>query len=102
MKKNIEEKLKGFIDFDDYLKEELKDPEFKKLFDEEGRKLKIVYQISQLRKIQNISQNQLAKKIGTTQSAIARIETGNQNITIEMLQKIAVALKSELKIEFVK
>ena len=36
-----------------------------------------------------ITQKELAKRLGTKQSGISRIENGNQNVTFEMLQKIA-------------
>jgi len=42
------------------------------------------------------------RKLQTTQSAVARMETGQQNFTTDMLQKIATAFKRNLRIEFVK
>lgn len=86
------------IDFDDVLKKELENPEFKKLFDEYGYQLEIAYQILQLRKRKNISQLTLAKKIGTTQSNVARIESGRQNFSVSLLCKVADALGANLKI----
>jgi len=94
----IKRKKVVLIDFDDYLKQELKDPEFKRLYDEYGKQLEISYQLLQLRKQQKLSQAQLAKKIGTTQSNVARMEAGRQNFTIDILQKVASALGKELKI----
>ncbi|MBI2099367.1 helix-turn-helix transcriptional regulator [Candidatus Uhrbacteria bacterium] len=90
------------MDFGKHLKEKLKDPKFKKYFDEYGKQLEIAYAILQLRKKEGISQAELAKKIGTKQSNVARIEAGEQNLTTEMLQKIASALNRDLKIEFAK
>lgn len=98
MNKNKKDSV--FIDFDDVLKKELKDPEFKRMYDEHGRQLEIAYQILRLRKKKKMSQMQLAKKIGTKQSNVARMESGNQNFTTEMLFKIASAFNRELKIEF--
>ncbi|OGZ78597.1 MAG: hypothetical protein A2528_01365 [Candidatus Staskawiczbacteria bacterium RIFOXYD2_FULL_37_9] len=94
--------IKKAIDFDDYLKEQLKDPEFKKGYDEYGRQLEIAYQILQLRKKKKLSQAQLAKKIGTKQSNIARMESGQQNFSVEILEKIADAFGCNLKIVFCK
>jgi ribosome-binding protein aMBF1 (putative translation factor) len=88
-------------DFDDYLKEKLKNPEFKKWYDYYGKQLEVAFSVHQLRKKRGLSQAQLAKKIGTTQSNVARLEAGNQNFTTDTLQKIAQALNKELKIEFV-
>jgi ribosome-binding protein aMBF1 (putative translation factor) len=89
-----------FIDFDSYLKKQLKNKEFKKHYDEYGKQLEIAYQILQLRKKKNISQAQLAKKIGTKQSNIARMESGEQNFSVDILGKIAEALGCNVKIMF--
>ena len=87
------------LDFDDYLKDELKNPEFKRFFEEYGKQLEIAYQILQLRKKRGLSQSELAKKIGTKQSNVARIESGGQNITVNLLDKIATALGASLSVK---
>ena len=62
------------LDFQTYLDKQLKNPEFKKHFDKAGKQLEIAYQIIALRKKTGMSQAGLAKKLGTTQSNIARME----------------------------
>lgn len=52
--------------------------------------------IQELRAKKCLTQEQFAEKIGTTQSAIARIENGEQNLTTEMISKISEALESPL------
>jgi ribosome-binding protein aMBF1 (putative translation factor) len=99
---NKKKKNQKAVDFQEHLKEQLKNPEFKKYYDEYGKQLEIAYQILQLRKKKKMSQKELAKKIGTKQSNIARMETGQQNFTTETLQRIASAFNCDLKIEFVK
>jgi ribosome-binding protein aMBF1 (putative translation factor) len=99
MNKKIQ-KIGKATDFQDMLKKELKNPEFKKYYDEYGRQLEIAYQILKLRKKKKISQAQLAKKIGTKQSNIARMEAGQQNFSIDILGKIAEALNCKLKVNF--
>lgn len=89
-------------DFKSHLKQELKNKQFKKYFDEYGKQLEIAYLIAQKRKQAKISQKELAKKIGTTQSNVARMEAGNQNFSVITLEKIAEALKSELKVSFLR
>ncbi len=59
-------------------------------------KLKIGELISQTRTWRQMTQAELAKKIGTSQSAVNRIENGNQNLSIEMIEKISEALRVEL------
>ena len=53
-------------------------------------------QIADLRESQGLTQTALAKRIGTTQSAIARIESGKQNLSADMLHKISTALRKNL------
>ena len=69
---------------------------------EEYQALQVVYEIKQqlikLRSEQGLSQDELAKKVGTKQSAISRLESGEYNPSIEFLGKIAAALGKELHI----
>jgi ribosome-binding protein aMBF1 (putative translation factor) len=95
-------KTKKAVDFQAYLAKRLKNPEFRKYYNEYGKQLEIAYQILQLRRQKKISQAELAKKLGTTQSNIARMEAGQQNFTTDTLQKIASVFSRKLKIDFVK
>ncbi len=52
--------------------------------------------IKELRERRGITQAEFAEKLGTTQSAVARIESGEQNLTTDMIGKISEALDSEL------
>lgn len=88
-------------DFNTYLKQQLKNPEIKKHYESAGKQLDIAYQILQLRKARGLSQSELAKKLGTTQSNVARIEAGQQNFTTVTLQKIARVFRRDLHVEFV-
>ncbi len=45
-----------------------------------------------------LSQKDLAKKIGTKQSAISRLESGTYNPSLSFLQKVSEALDAKLKI----
>lgn len=61
----------------------------------------IINQLISTRKSKGISQEQLARELHTTQSVIARFESGIGNISIENLDKIARALRVQLKISLV-
>ena len=89
------------VDFQEYLAQRLNNSTFKKHYEEYGKQLEIAYQILQLRKKKRFSQAELAKRLGTSQSDVARMESGQQNFTTDTLQKIASALQRKLKIEFV-
>jgi DNA-binding XRE family transcriptional regulator len=49
-----------------------------------------------MRLSRGMSQTQLAAKVGTSQSQVARIETGNQDPTIATLARFAVALEASI------
>jgi len=88
--------------FDHYLARQMGNRAFKKTYEKEGQRLEIAYQILQLRNKQKLSQKTLAEKLNTTQSVVARMEAGQQNFSIETLNKIASIFERELKIEFVR
>jgi len=46
--------------------------------------------------LKNLTQAHLAKKVGTSQSAINRIERGRQNVSLEMVEKLSRALGTQL------
>ena len=87
--------------FREYLKDQEKNSRFKKNFEEEKRRLNLGYQIFLAREKAEMTQGELAKRIGTRQSNISRLEQGNYNFTVDMLEKIAGALNFKLKIEFI-
>ena len=70
----------------------LKNPYIKEEYERLAPQFDIASQIIELRKKKGISQTKLAELVGTKQSAIARIESGNYNPSLQFLDKIAVAL----------
>lgn len=52
--------------------------------------------VSRVRTQRGLTQKELAEKLGTSQSAITRIEAGHQNVTLEMLARISDVLNKEL------
>lgn len=52
--------------------------------------------ISELRHIRGLTQAEFAKKLGTSQSAINRIEKGGQNLSLDMLSRISEVLEKPL------
>jgi len=84
------------------LREDLKDPEFKTHYQEERQALKLAMKIAKLREKKGLSQQQMAKLMGTSQQAISRIESGEyEGFTLKTLEKIAEATGTKVKIEFV-
>jgi transcriptional regulator with XRE-family HTH domain len=58
-------------------------------------------EIRALREKKGLSQRELAERMGTTQSAIARLEAGNISPSLATLDKIAQALGAELSLSLV-
>lgn len=85
--------------YDEYLKEKLKEPKFKKGYQEAVRNLRLGYQVFLARESAGMTQMQLAAAIGTRQANISRMEMGDYNFTVEMLRRIAAALRADLHIE---
>ena len=59
----------------------------------------IAEQVARQRAARNLSQRELAELVGTTQSAIARLEGGGRPPRIDTLMRIAAALDCELTVE---
>lgn len=78
-----------------------RDREFGKQHDEEFGKLQLARRIRALREAHDLSQGQLASAIGTTQSAIARLESGRFAPRLDVLQRVARALGQRLAVKFV-
>lgn len=85
----------------DHLKESLKNPEFKKAWEESEAEYQISRALIAQRVKNRLSQKELAKKANTTQAIISRLESMNANPSIALLQKIARSLNLRLKIQLV-
>lgn len=85
----------------EYLAEEMRDPEYRRLYKRAGVELQVALAIYQAREVEKMSQGDLARALKTKQQTISRIECGAQNVTIGTLNKIAHALKRRLEIRFV-
>ncbi len=92
--------MRKFDEWEDFKKELLSDPEVKKKYDKLGPEFAVISQLIELRAKKKLTQKELAKKLGTKQSAIARLESGRGNPTLEFLQKTATALNKRLVVAF--
>lgn len=87
--------------FEDWLREQLKNPEIRRHYEKEKRAVKIAYEIAKLRRRLGLSQKELAKRVGTTQQVISRLESGAYTgYTLKTLERLAKATSSELVIGF--
>ena len=88
-------------DFRDYLNEKLKNPEFKKEWDDLEPEYNTIQAIIDARKKCNMTQKELAEKTGIDQSDISKIERGNANPSLSTLKRLAEGMDMILKLEFI-
>ena len=82
------------IRFEDWEAEQMQDPEFRAAVEE----LEPAYQVARLRIKRGLTQKQLAKLVGTHQSSIARLESGNTQPRLSFLRRVVEALGGRLEV----
>ena len=79
-----------------------KDEDLKRLIEEEELNAKVARMIYDARTKAGLTQEQLAKRVGSTQPVIARLENADyRGHSLPMLQRIANALNGQLEIHLV-
>ena len=68
----------------------------KKAYDDLESEFALIEMIISKRIEKGLTQSQLAKKIGTKQSAISRLEGGEYNPSLDFLRKLSTALDAKL------
>lgn len=81
-------------------KELLKNPKVRKEYERLQPEYAVISAMIEARVKKGLTQKQLASKIGTKQSVISRLESGNANPSVAFLKKLAEALSSNLQIKF--
>jgi transcriptional regulator with XRE-family HTH domain len=56
--------------------------------------------IRRMREVRGLTQHGLAVRMGSSQSVVARLETGDHEITMKTLSRIAAALGAEMVVRF--
>ncbi len=87
--------------FNDFLEERLKDPNFKKEYDALEPEFNIIQAMIDARESTGMTQKELAEKTGITQADISRLENGNANPSLKTLQRLAEGMGMTLKLEFI-
>ena len=94
--------MKVKTNFDIYLEEQLKDKDFAARFKKAGEAWDIALKLAALRKEIGLSQKELAKKAGTTQQQISRLESPSyEGHSLSALRKIAKVLGATVHIEII-
>jgi DNA-binding XRE family transcriptional regulator len=96
-------RMKRKTNFDLYLEEQLKDKEFAKRFKKVGEAWDVAIQLAQIRRRTGLSQKELAKRVGTSQQQISRLESPSyEGHTLSMLRRIAEVLGAKVRVEIQK
>ena len=75
-----------------------RDPEFSAVFD----RLRLARKLRELREARHLTQTELAERVGTKQSVIARMESSRVIPRLDLLQRVAFALGLALKVDFLR
>ena len=86
--------------FNDFLQEQLQDPEFRKEYEALQPEHAIIQAIIDARKTAGLTQKELSERAGIAQGDISKLENGNANPSVKTLQRLANAMGMTLKIEF--
>lgn len=85
-------------DFKELKQKLLQNNQIKEEYNKLTSKYKLIEQILEIRLQKGITQKELANRLNTKQSAIARFESGSYNPTLSFLQELVKALDCELDI----
>ncbi|NVM25272.1 MAG: helix-turn-helix transcriptional regulator [Desulfobacterales bacterium] len=92
--------MKGRTNFDRYLEEQLRDPDFATRFKEAGQAWDVAMQLAALRKVSGLSQKELAKLVGTSQQQISRLESSSyEGHSLRMIRRVAEALGASVRVQ---
>lgn len=86
--------------FNDFLKDQLQDPELKAEYDALEPEFSIMQAMIDARKSSGLTQKQLSEKTGIAQADISKLESGSANPSLRTLQRLAAGMGMRIKIEF--
>ncbi|MBD3422007.1 MAG: helix-turn-helix domain-containing protein [Chitinivibrionales bacterium] len=88
-------------DYDEMLKKELKNLEFRKEYEALEEEFEVAKQVIKLRLKNGLTQKELAQKVNTSQSCIARLESGSyKNVSLSFLRRVGNALGVKPRVTF--
>lgn len=89
-----------FIPFSEVRKEWFKNPEFVREYDALEEEFALASAVIGARAHAGLTQGELAERMGTSQSAIARLESGRSRPSTTTLAKLAAATGTKLRVRF--
>ena len=86
--------------FNDFLNEQLQDPEVRAEYEALEPEFSIMQAMIDARKSSGMTQKQLSEKTGIAQADISKLESGSANPSLRTLQRLAAGMGMRIKIEF--
>ncbi len=86
---------------DDFMKDQMKDPEFAKAYEEIQPEMSVIRALVEARTSQNLTQKELSERTGIAQTEISKLEKGTRNPSIKLLQRLADGMGMVLNVTFV-
>ena len=84
------------MNWKEHKKQIMKDPEFKKEYEALEPEYKLASDLIRLRLAKGLTQEELARKLHTRQSAIARLENADSLPSLSTVKKVAEVLDADL------
>ena len=84
-----------------FIEEQMENPEFVREYEAIQPELDVIRAIVDARNSQNLTQKELADRVGMNQADISKLEKGMRNPSIKLLKRLAEGMNMVLKIEFV-
>ena len=85
----------------EHLKDKLlQDEQFKEEYERLRPRYELISLIIKTRLEQNLTQEELAKRIGTKKSNISRLESGNYNPSLDFIIKVAETFGKKVRLDF--
>ncbi len=94
----VNRKNRKSTNYEDFKAQLLQDAEVRQEYEALKPQFNLLRQIIARRNELKLSQMQLAKRVGTEQSAISRLESGCANVSVKTWYKVAKALDADLEI----
>ena len=88
-------------EFQDFLKEQLQDDEFRNEWEDIQPEMDVIRAMVDARISQNLTQKELAERTGINQADISKLENGTRNPSLKLLKRLADGMGMTLKLEFI-
>jgi len=96
----MKKRLPKYYSVDELHREWMKDPEFRSEYEKLQPEFAVAKAIIEARIKRKISQEELAKRMGTGQAVISRLEGANASPSLSLIKRLAAALNLKVELRF--